>query len=75
MKPFGKDMLSLLVAVVITVGLLWGSDTLTHRLIERQEARQAAATFTNLLPADCLEVFALVALTLTVITVCAVSSF
>ena len=55
MKPLGKDMLSLAVAAVLATVLLWGSDRLTHSLIEQQKTEQAAAVFAELLPASRFE--------------------
>lgn len=55
MKPLGKDMLSLAVAAVLATALLWGSDRLTHSLIEQQKTEQTAAVFAELLPASRFE--------------------
>lgn len=55
MKPLGKNMLSLAVAAVLATILLWGSDRLTHSLIEQQKNEQTAAVFAELLPASRFE--------------------
>lgn len=74
MKPLGKDMLSLLVAIVATVCLLWGSDALTQRLMHRSHVTYATA-ITRLLPINAEQVLTLIVLTLIVVTLCAVLSF
>lgn len=74
MKPLGKDMLSLLIAVIAAVLLLWGSDALTYRLIQRSPITYTTA-MTSLLPTNGVQVVALVALILIVIVLCAVLSF
>ncbi len=55
MKPLGKNMLSLAIAAVLATVLLWGSDRLTHSLIEQQKTEQTAAVFADLLPASRFE--------------------
>lgn len=55
MKPPDKDIASLLVAAVLTTGLLWGSDKLTGSLVERQKPEPIASAFADVLPADRFE--------------------
>lgn len=72
MKSLGKDMLSLLVAVIAAVFLLWGSDALTYRLIQSHGIYTTAMP--SLLSITGAQVLALVVL-LIVIVFCAVSFF
>lgn len=73
MKPLDEDMLSLLVAVMVVVPLLWGSDILTQRLMHRSSTVDTAI-ITQLLPINAAQMLVLVALTL-IVVFCAVSSF
>ncbi len=74
MKPLDENMLSLLVAVMVVVPLLWGSDVLTQRLMHRSSTIDTAI-ITQLLPINAAQVLILIALTLIVVVFCAVSSF
>ncbi len=69
MKPLGKDTLSLLVAVIVSVFLLWGSDALTYRLIRLQGIY--SSSLPSVLPIAGAQLVALVVL-LIVIVLCAV---
>lgn len=73
MKPLDEDMLSLLVAVMVVVPLLWGSDVLTQRLMHRSSTVDSAI-ITQLLPTNAAQMLVLVALTL-IVVFCTVSSF
>ena len=72
MKPLDKDMLSLLVAVIVAIYLLWGSDLLTQRLLHRSSAVYTTI-ITQLLPINAAQMLALIALI--VVVLCAVASF
>lgn len=74
MKPLDENMLSLLVAVMVVVPLLWGSDVLTQQLMHRSSTIDTAI-ITQLLPINAAQVLILIALTLIVVVFCAVSSF
>ena len=74
MKPLDENMQSLLVAVMVVVPLLWGSDVLTQRLMHRSSTIDTAI-ITQLLPINAAQVLILIALTLIVVVFCAVSSF
>lgn len=75
MKSLGKDMRSLLVAVILTVGLLLGSDKLTHWLIQKQGTEPTTMILTNFLPVDLFEVFVMVVLMLIAVTLCLLLTF
>lgn len=52
MKPLIKNAVSLLLAVVVSAGALWGSDALTRSLIDRQQHDRLHKTFGELLSAQ-----------------------